>query len=283
MMLIFVKKRIWRKNPMQSSVSSQPKVNRWAGWSILLLALAYLFLALVSIVSSFLWPQYTAPFSLIEGVLLFLPLLGHVVVGIVLLRTSQLSLLWMLRSSSLAGLALGGVLGVVIMLPGQDLGSCPGFVVVLLALAGPGNLVSWISGIDIWRQFQVQAAVGIPLTLLGLLVYGGIAWWGAQRTGRLAFGFTSALLAAFLTPVTISLVASLIHYTPLLWPPHQTTAMCFYGEGVGKPIFKYYYSFLMTTLYPLVSQLVFALVAGLLGALLGRWRSVVAHSGPLSS
>ncbi len=243
-------------------------MSRWLGLAVLIPTLLQIVLAIVSIILALLWPLNAQPFDIVTGILLFSALLGLVAVSYFFLKPSVLSRSQPEQVSSLIGLVLGGILGIVVMLPGQGLNSCPGFALILLFLFIPLFFVWWLRGVPI-----TFSEIGIPLSLsvLLLFVYGGIAWWATRRTGFLGIGLRSALLAAFLTAVSTSAIAALIRYLPLLWPPHQVTLMCFYGDGDGLPVFKYYHSFLVSTMYPLFSQMVFAFVGGLFGGLLARW------------
>ncbi len=258
---------------------SSSAMSRWLGKAILIPTLLQIVLAIVSIVFSFVWPLYTEPtFNIGIGMFLFFPLLSTVTVGYFFLKPSVLSRSRLAGVSSLIGLMLGGIFGVVVMLPGQDLGSCPGFSLIMLFLVPlfvPGLFLELLNGEHIPIY---QVAVPLSLALLTLLVYAGIAWWVTRRTGRWVYGLWNTLLAALLTSVTTSAVAALIRYLPLLWSPHQVTPMCFYGDGAGLPAFKYYYDFLNSTMYPLFSQLVLACAIGLLGGAFQSWRRARTHS-----
>ena len=100
----------------------------------------------------------------------------------------------------------------------------------------------------------------VLLTVTCIFLYGNLSYQLMRRTGSIAYSLGGAFFAGILAPLSLAFLTSLVRDLPWLlqatqFPLHERL--------------EYYYLYLLNSFFPVYSQVILALLAGLVGTFVG--------------
>jgi len=240
---------------MQNNPDSK---SRWEGTLALIMALPMFILACIGFSISLLWPLSHSWWQADRGASLLL-LLGFIALAIHTITTHRPLRLLVLRYALRTAFPIGLLIGAALLWPALDQ-NWRGLTIMLMALVpiyvlmNPGY---------IFANFPWNFLI-VLLTVSCIFLYGNLGYQLMRRTGRIAYSLGGAFFAGLFVPLSLAFLMGLVRDLPWIlqatqFPLHERL--------------EYYYLYLLNSFFPVYSQVILALLAGLVGALVGRRRS----------
>jgi hypothetical protein len=229
--------------------------NCWEGTLALIMALPMFVLACIGFSISLFWPGSHSWWQGDHGASLLL-LLGFIVLAIHSITTGRPESRLMLRSALRTAFPIGLLLGAALLWPAlnqnwRDLAIMLMALVPIYILINPGS---------IFADFPWNVLV-ILLTGTCIFLYGNLGYQLMRRTGRIVSSLGGAFFAGLFAPLSLAVLTGLVHDLPWIL---QTTQFPLHER------LEYYYLYLLNSFFPVYSQVILALLAGLVGALVRR-------------
>ncbi len=232
--------------------------NRWEATLALIMALPMFVLACIGFSISLLWPESHSWWHADHGASLLL-LLGFIALAIHTITTHRPLRQFMLRYALRTAFPIGLLLGAALLWPALSQ-NWRGLTIMLMPLVpidilqNPGYIFA-----DFPWNFLI-----VLLTVTCIFLYGNLSYQLMRRTGSIAYSLGGAFFAGILAPLSLAFLTSLVRDLPWLlqatqFPLHERL--------------EYYYLYLLNSFFPVYSQVILALLAGLVGTLVGRMMS----------
>ena len=229
--------------------------NRWEGTLALIMALPMFVLACIGFSISLFWPGSHSWWQGDRGASLLL-LLGFIALAIHTITTHRPERLLMLRSALRTAFPIGLLLGAALLWPALSQ-NWRGLVIMLMALVPTYVLMN--PGY-IFADFPWNVLV-VLLTGTCIFLYGNLGYQLMRRTGRIVSSLGGAFFAGIFAPLSLAFLTGLARDLPWIL---QTTQFPLHER------LEYYYLYQLNSFFPVYSQVILALLAGLVGALVGR-------------
>ncbi|EFH88100.1 hypothetical protein [Ktedonobacter racemifer] len=242
-------------------MQNDPNSNRsWEGTLALVMALPMFVLACIGFSISLLWPLSHSWWQADRGASLLL-LLSYIAFAIHTITTHRPVRLLMLRYALRTAFLIGLLIGAALLWPGlsqnwRGLGIMLMVLVPIYVPMNPGYIFA-----DFPWNFLI-----VLLTVLCIFLYGNLGYQLMRRTGRIVYSLEGAFFAGIFVPLSLAFLIGLVRDLPWVL---QTTQFPLYER------LEYYYLYLLNSFFSVYSQIILALLAGWVGALVGRMRSHV--------
>jgi hypothetical protein len=232
--------------------------SRWEGTLALIMALPMFVLACIGFSISLLWPGSHSWWQGDRGASLLL-LLGYIALAIHTIATHRPLRQLVLRYALRTAFPIGLLIGAALLWPALSQ-NWRGLTIMLMALLpiyvlmNPGY---------IFAEFPWNFLI-VLLTVICLFLYGNLGYQLMRRTGRIVSSLGGAFFAGIFAPLSLAFLVGLVRNLPWIL---QTTQFPLHER------LEYYYLYLLNSFFPIYSQVILALLAGLVGALVGRMMS----------
>ena len=238
-----------RNNPNFSS--------RWEGTLALLMALPIFVLACVSFSISLFWPESHSWWKGDSGASLLL-LLSYITIAIYVISTHQPLRLLMLRHALRTAIPIGLLIGAAWLWPALTQNG-RGWAIMLMVLV---PLTVLANPISIFTDFPWNFLIFL-LTVVCIFLYGRLGYELMRRTGRMVYSLGGAFFAGLFAPLSLAFLISLVRDLPWILQTEQFPLLA---------RLEYSYLYLLNDFFATYSQIILALLAGLVGTLLGMRR-----------
>jgi len=238
--------------------------NRWEGILALIMALPTFVLACIGFSISLLRPGSHSWWQGDHGASLLL-LLGYIALAIYTLTTHRPLRLLMLRSALRTAFPIGLLIGAALLWPALAQ-NWRGLAIILMVLV---PMSAMMNPGYIFVDFPWNILI-VLLTATCIFLYGTLSYQLMRRTNRTAYSLGGAFFAGIFAPLSLAFLVGLVRDFPWVL---QTT------QFPLQERLEYYYLYLLNNLFSVYSQVILALLAGLVGALVGRSRMVSRAGG----